>query len=211
MLNKSFARRVGKKLSIRKKYLIDNELKKFEITIANLNIFFQEDKEVILEVGFGMGEHFIEQFLNNKDKLYIGAEPYLNGVGNVLEVLVENKVENVKLIPDSIDIILPEINSEAISHLYILFPDPWNKRKQNKNRLINSTRAKLFYKILKKKAILTFASDIEDYIKESRIIFENEGFVLISDMPHENYIETKYHKKAIREERKIQFLHFIKN
>jgi hypothetical protein len=34
------------------------------ITIANLNIFFQEDKEVILEVGFGMGEHFIEQFLS---------------------------------------------------------------------------------------------------------------------------------------------------
>jgi hypothetical protein len=45
MLNKSFARRVGKKLSIRKKYLIDNELQKFEITIANLNIFFKRIKK----------------------------------------------------------------------------------------------------------------------------------------------------------------------
>jgi release factor glutamine methyltransferase len=207
ILNKSFARRIGKKLSIKKKYLIEKELPKYQFDAENINTY----SKVFLEIGFGMGHHFIAQFLNNPDKLYIGAEPYLNGVGDVLDVIVTQDVRNVRIIPDSVDLVLPKINPETISCIYLLFPDPWSKRRQNKNRIISKARCKLLFNILKKNALLIFASDINYYVKEAVPILEEVGFTLIkAEEPHESYVITKYHQKAIEEGRAVRFLHFQK-
>ena len=211
MLNKSFARRIGKKLSIRKKYLLEVELPKYQLDTENPNLFLKTYKETFLEIGFGMGDHFIANFLNDSKNLYIGAEPYLNGVGDVLDIIVKNDIKNVRLIADSVDILLPKLDLEIISGIYLLFPDPWSKRKQNKNRIITESRSQFFYKILKQNGSLIFASDIIDYIKDAKIILQKVGFIL-SDIstPHSNYVITKYHNKAIKEEREVQFLHFMK-
>jgi release factor glutamine methyltransferase len=211
MLNKSFARRIGRQLSIKKKSLIKFDLPKYHFNLDELNLALKTNKEVFLEIGFGMGHHLIAQLLKDDQNLYIGAEPYMNGVGDLLDIVVTNNIKNVRIIPDTIDIILDKLNEGIISCIYLLFPDPWTKRKQRKNRIVNDIRAKLFYKIIKKDGILIFASDIEDYIKDVKIIMSDAGFSIIDKQePHDSYVTTKYHEKAIKEKRPVQFLYFMK-
>ena len=72
---RTFGRRHGKKLSNRKQWLIDNLLPEMAPNAKDLS-----GESVILEIGFGNGEHLRDLALNNPDKIIIGAEPFANGV-----------------------------------------------------------------------------------------------------------------------------------
>lgn len=96
---------------------------------------------------------------------------------------------------------------------YILFPDPWHKRRYLKKRLFNQERLCLFKKKLKNKGFISFASDIEDYFDSAKSILENDNDFKILEkdftIPHTDYIQTKYHTKAINENRTVQFISAI--
>ena len=67
---------------------------------------------------------------------------------------------------------------------------------------------------MKNKGSLIFASDIENYFEEVvELIKQNGNFQITNEdnysKPHDNYIVTKYHQKAINESRTPQFLKAI--
>lgn len=205
-LNRSFSRRIGKSLSTLQKELLEFELPKYLFVSNRINKY----KNAVLEIGFGMGEHFIHQAKLNSETLFIGAEPYLNGVANVLKLAQEHQVENFLLWPDDLDIILNDLPNEFLDGIFILFPDPWPKRKQNKKRILNNIRLDIFKSKLKNQGFLVFASDIENYFDASKILVTSDSsFKLIDEnfeIPHKNYIITKYHQKAIANDRVPKFL-----
>ena len=75
---------------------------------------------------------------------------------------------------------------------------------------MNSERLDSFKDKLKKGGFISFASDIEDYFLYVKQLFIESGTFTIEDknfsLPHFGYIETKYHKKAIRGGRIPQFI-----
>ncbi len=85
-LNRSYARRIGKSSSGVQQNLLDNELSKYLFSKEKL---VSEKRKIFLEIGFGMGEHFVNQARLNPDALFIGVEVYLNGVANVLKLVGE--------------------------------------------------------------------------------------------------------------------------
>jgi release factor glutamine methyltransferase len=210
-LNRSFSRRIGKSLSTTQKDLLENNLTKYLFNKNSL-IDLKKDKQVVLEIGFGMGEHFINQASLNPDILYIGAEPYLNGVANVLKLAQEKEVKNFQLWPDDLDIILQELPDNLLCGIYILFPDPWPKRKQNKKRILNIERLSIFKQKLNDDSFLVFASDIDDYFEKSKnLLLTDKNFKLDEQdflIPYDNYLVTKYHQKSIAEGRIARFLKF---
>jgi release factor glutamine methyltransferase len=66
-LNRSFSRRIGKTLSALQKDLLESRLPTFLINKESLDNIRKQDKEIYLEVGFGMGEHFVHQTKNKPD------------------------------------------------------------------------------------------------------------------------------------------------
>ncbi|WP_040256564.1 bifunctional peptide chain release factor N(5)-glutamine methyltransferase PrmC/tRNA (guanosine(46)-N7)-methyltransferase TrmB [Rickettsia hoogstraalii] len=88
-LTRSYARRIGKSLSGLQQNLLDNELPKYLFSKEKL---IDEKRKIFLEIGFGMGEHFINQAKMNPDALFIGVEVYLNGVANVLKLAGEQNI-----------------------------------------------------------------------------------------------------------------------
>ncbi|MFK7974210.1 MAG: hypothetical protein AB8B66_05060 [Rickettsiaceae bacterium] len=201
---KTFGRRIGKSLTATNKRVLQEVLPKYLYTLEKINTSSQ--KKIYLEIGFGMGEHFIHQILSNPDNLYIGAEVYLNGVANVLKNLSS---DNFLIWPDDIDLILSDLLNNSISGVYILFPDPWHKRKYLPKRLLNQNRLNLLKNKLTDDGFISFASDIEDYFASSQRLLTNNNFVPISQdysKAYDGYINTKYHNKAIKEERKVQFI-----
>ncbi len=207
-LNRTFARRIGKTLSDLNKSVLENDLPKVIYSLKKLEATKYE--KVFFEIGYGMGEHFINQLKSNPDHLYVGAEVYLNGVANVLKKLKDYDGDNYMLWPDDLDAMLEQMPDKSLDGIYVLFPDPWHKRKYLKKRLFNVERLALFKQKLKNGGFISFASDIDDYFDSAKSILESdEEFKITGDdflIPHVGYIQTKYHTKAIREGRVAQFV-----
>ena len=78
---RTFGRRHGKKLSPRKQTLLADILPK----ISPENI--QSGQNLILEIGFGNGEHVRDLALRNPDAVIIGAEPLMNCIAALLSAI----------------------------------------------------------------------------------------------------------------------------
>ncbi len=206
---RSFARRIGKRLSESQQKIMAEKLPAFlvnsDIPIEHL----AKNRDVILEIGIGMAEHFINQCKLSPDKFFIGCEPYLNGIANCLKLAEENEITNFKLWPDDADLILKNIPESSLDKIYLLFPDPWPKTKQKKRRFGQIERITILKNLLKPEGEFIFGSDIEDYTKDVLSIAISLGFLDNSNegyASHEGYVQTKYHSKAIKEGREAKFL-----
>lgn len=206
ILNQTFARRVGKTLSTLKQNLVKNELLKYLFTPEKLNS--RKDNKIFLEIGFGMGEHFVHQVKTNPDNLYIGIEVFINGVASALKQIQD--CNNFLLWPDDFDLITSKVPANSLAGIYILFPDPWHKKRALKKRLFNQIRLNSLKKMLKPGGFIAFASDIADYFETARSLLSNDQDFTIKNtdfsIPHNGYIQTKYHTKALKEGRSAEFI-----
>ncbi len=202
-LNRSFSRRIGKSLSSTQKQAIDEMLPEYTIKPHEIT-------SCVAEIGIGMGEHFVNLARQNPNKLHIGFEPYLNGIANALLLAKKHEITNIRLWPDDMDLVFKDIPDAAIQKLYILFPDPWPKTKQKKRRIVCPERLELFAKKLISGGMLYFVSDIDDYTKSVVKLLSQSPFFELNanpdNIPHENYIKTKYHQKAESESRVARFI-----
>lgn len=131
---RTFGRRHGKKLSARQQWLIENRLPRPEKLPAG---------RVILEIGFGAGEHVRAIALENPEKTIIGAEPFVNGVASLMSAITdgENNIlpeyKNIRIWPDDVRGLLRECNT-LFERIWILHPDPWPKARHEKRRLLQT-------------------------------------------------------------------------
>jgi tRNA (guanine-N7-)-methyltransferase len=203
--------------------LLENLLPKFLIKLpqkAELDpqTLFQNAKKIYLEIGFGHGEFLIQQAINNKDIGFIGCEVYLNGILNLVRKIREYKLPNIRLYDKDARILLKNIKDNTLDKIFILFPDPWPKKKHNKRRIINQEFLNILHKKLKSGGSLFFASDIENYINWTlehirKNVHFNALFKDLKECERElNWqIKTKYQNKATKAGRISRFLEFINN
>ena len=161
-------------------------------------------KKVWLEVGFGNGLHLVELAKRNSDKLIVGSEVYENGVATTCFSLFQNKIENARVFHGDARILLQSFKCEAIDRLYILFPDPWTKKRHKSRRLLSLENIGFFSKTLKSKGAICIATDVEDYYLEIENAFSNlYQFKKLHVSPKEKNlsffldVQTKYEQKAI--------------
>lgn len=215
---RTFGRVKGRKLSQSQNNKLKNLLPKFEIKVENDKIlnFPTDDKKLIFEIGFGYGEQLVNQAILHKDCNLIGCETYVNGVLSLLTKIEENQIENIKIFNNDARLLLEKMPNNSIDVLFVLFPDPWPKKRQNKKRIINPEFLDLVKQKIKKDGILFFASDILNYV-EWTYDFAKEKFEplfeKIEDCKNEPdwWVKTRYQQKAIKEGRESYFLKFKNN
>ena len=162
---RTFGRRHGKRLSTRKQFLMDNLLPK----IAPSDADFAE-KPVILEIGFGNGEHLRDLAIQNPDKIIIGAEPFANGVAALLSSItnesdntLKSEYKNIRIHPDDVRLLLKKLNGKKFSEIWVLHPDPWPKAKHEKRRLLNHDFLNLLYVFMDKDSEIIIGTDHWEY------------------------------------------------
>jgi tRNA (guanine-N7-)-methyltransferase len=166
-----------------------------------------------LEIGFGGGEHVVHQAALNPDVSVIGAEAFLNGVAKALAHVEAAGVQNIRIHYGDARVLLESLPDQCLERLYLLYPDPWPKERQKKRRFVNPVNLDHFHRLLAPQGLFLFASDIPDYVEWTRehvsvhAGFEEEG---LSTQPFENWTQTRYEAKAIREGRAPCYLTFRK-
>ena len=191
--------------------LMDDLLPQFSVDVASPLANTQD--RCWLEIGFGGGEHLAHQAALNPDVTIIGAEPFLNGVAKLLSEIESRELNNVRVHYGDARVLLEVLPDQCFERVYLLYPDPWPKARQNKRRFVNSENLKNIHRVLKAEGQFWFASDIEDYVLWTREhIAEFGGFAEHGDPsePFENWTRTRYEAKAVREGRGQNYLRFIK-
>jgi len=112
---------------------------KLEIKDKNLKldkIFPAPVEKIWLEIGFGSGENIKWQLDNNKDIGFIACEPYINGIADLLILLDKEQLRRIKIYNGDVRDLFQIFNPNTFEKVFILFPDPWPKKKHYKRRII---------------------------------------------------------------------------
>jgi tRNA (guanine-N7-)-methyltransferase len=183
------------------------------------NSKFWRYKEVCLEIGFGSGEHLIQQAINNPDKVYIGCDPFINGVASLLQKIDHHQLGNILVFPDSINLLIYSLPDECLNEVVLLFADPWPKKRHNKRRFVQSNTIKTIHRILKIGGVWKIATDhtvyqgwIQEHFAqpEIQLMFRQERPDIWQRPDLSIWPETRYEQKANQEGRRSGFWEFVK-
>jgi tRNA (guanine-N7-)-methyltransferase len=136
---------------------------------------FGRNAPKILEIGFGMGGATTQIAAGNPDKDYLGIEVHTPGVGNLLKLMQEQGLTNLRVIQhDAVEVLGNMIADGALDGMHIFFPDPWPKKRHHKRRLVQSEFVKLLCRKLKPGGYLHFATDWEEYAQWTLEVLQAE-------------------------------------
>ncbi|WP_338620471.1 tRNA (guanosine(46)-N7)-methyltransferase TrmB [Paludibacterium sp. THUN1379] len=204
---RSFVLRQGH-LSAAQKRAMDEGMPRWGIeyqpAVLDLTQAFGRSAPKILEIGFGMGTATAEIAEQNPDRDYLGIEVHSPGVGNLLKLINEKQLSNLRLIRhDAVEVIDNMLADGCLDGIHIFFPDPWPKKRHHKRRLIQSPLiAKLATK-LRPGGYLHAATDWEEYAQQMLEVFSAEP--LLANSVAEGYAPrpdyrplTKFELRGIR-------------
>lgn len=172
--------------------------------VSHLSKLLPEKKINILEIGFGDGNNLIEKAMANSNMNFFGIEVFKSGLASVLKQMQIHDLQNICLFYGDAKDFLVKIEKPFFDFIFILFPDPWPKKKHWKRRLIDQNFLNLIKKNLREKGRLIVKTDWQDYADDIKKNFSefkvsDDSNVLQSLKP----IQTKYERKAIEEGRKV--------
>jgi len=125
------------------------------------------ERDVELEIGPGYDPFILRmaEIFPEKDFLAIEIDP--ERIKYQEELIKRRGIENVKLICGDAKFLLPNMfKSDFFSNIYILFPDPWPKKRHKKNRLLDRDFLLQLFYFLKLEGTLLMATDNKDYAFE---------------------------------------------
>lgn len=212
-----FGRRKGKKLRSGQDRLIRTLLPRLRIdpSADPRQTFVQPSAELWLEIGFGGGEHLVAQARTHRDTGFIGCEPFVNGMAKLLAAIDQEHLDNTRLWDRDATELLPRLPEASLDRVYLLYPDPWPKRRQRKRRFISDDTLRLLARTMRPGAELRFATDIDDYAGWTLArILRSPDFRWTAERaddwrkPWADWPGTRYEAKAIREGRVPSYLAF---
>lgn len=180
-------------------------------------LFGEAKPEIWMEIGFGAGEHLAWQAEHNPDVGFIGCEPYINGVASLLRHAAEKDLSNIRILADDVRPFLDRLPDACLARLFVLFPDPWPKRRHADRRIIQYETLTNFIRLLRPGGELRMATDDPGYLRwmltrttgrsDLRWLARHpdDWRARVEDWPG-----TRYEAKAIAEGRAPAFLRFQK-
>ena len=180
-------------------------------SIITKDINIKKKDNNILDIGSGSGENSIYQSIKFSKSKIIACETYLNGNINLCHEIFKKKIYNILIYNGNVLELLDTIRKKNVfDTIWILFPDPWPKKRHFKRRLINNDFMKRLISMIKKDGNIHIVTDSQSYLRQilssiykfrnyfswENQIIDSWGFDLYK------FPQTKFYKKAIKSNRK---------
>lgn len=220
-LLRSYGRRKAKPLSARKERLIGELLPRLRLDLTTCpaasltTLFAAHVDDVWLEIGFGSGEHLLWQAETHKDVGIIGCEPFVNGMGSLLGAIEDRGIDTIRVHDNDAREVLAWLPDRSIGRVFLLFPDPWPKKRQIKRRLLSAETLGELARVLHPGGEFRFASDNCDYAAHALLLARRSGvFTWTAERAADwrerplDWPETRYERKALGDGRTSVYLRF---
>jgi tRNA (guanine-N(7)-)-methyltransferase len=144
----------------------------------DLEKLFGRKAPLHVDLGCGDGSFLYALAQNMPDKNFLGIERLLGRIRNAARKAA--KLGNVRLLrmesSYAVRYVLP---AGSVETFYLLFPDPWPKRRHHRRRLVTSDFLSSVHTALKKNGIIYIATDHFDYFEKIKAIARsNPGFAI---------------------------------
>ena len=213
----------GRKLSRNKKKFNYKDLESSpfffdQFNFKDLELRIKEKPSLVnLEIGYGTGDNIILQSEERKKEIFIACDPFLSGAVKLMKKIKLYSSKNVYFTDLEFWNLFKLIRNLRFNKIYVLFPDPWQKKKHKKRRLINNEFVKKLKIITTDESKIFVATDDQDYSNQILKCFLEERFFKLLGLNQKNLkfndvdlFPTKYYNKAIIEKKKINFFIFRK-
>ena len=176
-----------------------------------------ERSELWLEIGFGGGEHLTWQAERNPGVVFLGCDLFVNGIASLLRHVHDRAVDNVRVAECEASGLLRALPDGATARAFLLFPDPWLKKRHRKRRLLQPQTLDDLARVLEPGAEFRFATDDGGYARQALALVLSHGAfawpteraddwrVRPSDWP-----QTRYEAAALRAGRCPMFFTFTR-
>lgn len=215
-----YGRRSGHRLKPSQKTLVEDFLPSISLPEAgplDPRALMPTAMRVVLEVGFGGGENLAARAAREPDALFIGCEPFINGVVKLAAEVKARNLSNVRIHADDARDVIERLSPSCVDAVFVLFPDPWPKTRHHKRRFVGRENLSALARVMRPGARLTVATDIMDYARWTMIETAVEGhFDFLASASSdwtirpEGWVETRYEAKAIEAGRKPVYLQFAR-
>lgn len=216
-----YGRRKGPQLRARQAELLENLLPRLRVDLEWPNLaepsrlFSRPVDDVWLEIGFGGGEHLARLAKAHPEIGFIGCEAYINGIAKLLAAIEAEGLSNIRIHDGDARELLARLGERAIGRVFLLFPDPWPKRRHHKRRIVTLESLTELHRIMRPGGVFRFASDSGDYVAWTLAkVRAHGGFEWLAEKPQDwrtrpsDWPETRYEAKARGEGSRPVFLSF---
>ena len=180
-------------------------------TSIDLDNLFPDAKEVIVEIGFGMGDATAEIAKAHPENGYIAIEVHPPGIGKMLSLIEEHELTNVYIIEgDAIEILQTMFADHCINGFHLFFPDPWPKLKHNKRRIVNAEFLALIHQKLKSGGYIKIATDWVPYAEWIRDAFSASVDFIGGEVARPDWRPyTKFEGKGLAKDHRVSDFHYV--
>ena len=220
-----YGRRQGRPLRAGRRALLEEALPEIEIALPEEGgrldpaaLFDSPKAAIFMEIGFGGGEHLAWQAARHPGVGLLAAEYFITGVASLLGHLRADGTDAaIRLyIGDARDL-LERLPDAAVDRIFILFPDPWPKRRHHKRRLIRRETVAQLARVLRDGGELRFATDDQSYLAwalerltaEPALAWQVRGPADWRQRP-DDWPATRYEEKALAAGRRPAYLRFLR-
>ena len=121
-------------------------------------------REVILEVGSGMGETTALMAAASPEIGIVAAEVHKPGIGALLSYVLNQQLKNVRIFDgDALELMRDHLAPDSLDGVRLYFPDPWPKFKHHKRRIFNEEFLNLVSSRVRAGGFLHAATDWFEY------------------------------------------------
>lgn len=218
---RSFVLRTGR-LSDYQRDMMNNNWENLGLDYQNtpfdFEAIFGNHNPVVLEIGFGMGRSLVDMAEQNPDRNYIGIEVHTPGVGACIAYALEKGVKNLRVIcHDATEILRDSIADGTLGGLQLYFPDPWQKAKHHKRRIVQPEFITRVLTKLSPNGFIHFATDWENYAEHMLEVLRQFDASLQNTSETNDFIPrpdfrplTKFEERGHKLGHSVWDLYFIK-
>lgn len=174
-------------------------------------------RSCFVELGSGSGMHLIRLAQLYPDVLCIGLEIRFKRAFKTAEKAERLGLANVLVLRTDARG-LPELFNEGeVSGFFVNYPDPWDKRRWRKNRLLNDELLVIMHRLLTTEGFLRYKTDHHEYfdstmavMRESQWMIQKHTTDLLQSEWVENNIPTEFEYLFRSQEKPLCMLEVLK-
>ncbi|MCL2482937.1 MAG: tRNA (guanosine(46)-N7)-methyltransferase TrmB [Propionibacteriaceae bacterium] len=173
--------------------------------VLDLPQVFGRKAPLIIEIGSGHGETLAHAAGLHPEINFLGFEVFDASIASTLGKLAAAGLENVRLVvADAVSGLTHLIGTHTVEEIWVFFPDPWQKKRHHKRRLVRQPFVDLAADKLILGGVLRLATDWDSYAESMSAVLDSDTrFQLSSTARFTTRPITKFESRALTAGRAI--------
>ena len=185
----------------------------YSTEFLNITSLFPTAEDVVLEIGFGMGEATALIARDFPSTGYLAVEVHKPGIGKLMARIEELALSNIRIIEgDAHPIITTMIPDKSVDGVHLFFPDPWPKKRHNTRRIVNAEFLALIHPKIKDGGFFHIATDWVPYAEYIEEVFAASPLFTggVVERPDWRPV-TRFEGQGITKDHQVTDLRYTKN